>query len=520
MKDVLQIHNQICPLSKPSMLQLSYDGIQEAKSSLVSLDTFSVAFNKCRNIYPIRLIKPINKFKVDEQNQLAMVLQDINANDIGIYSASMDKPKRTVAYCIMSHAAYYPCEYCECKAHVLHSENQDNENTQRAKKTQLVWPYETRKGKLRTINSIRDIADRIDENGGPLHRDEAKGITGRSLFLDQPRFNLICDCPAEYMHSTCLGLVKRVVELTFKVGETRERITKRKLSDPHLFNLYISVVQVPRECGRRCRNLDFSVYKAQEFRNIVLFMFPLVIKCIEPKFTDEIKLWYYLAYMVRACVLPNSEFRTLPNRLVSNACDNFYRLFEKLYGPKNCSYSVHVVPSHLLLIRGNQPLTFKSAFKFESFFAEMKQMYVPGTISTTKQVLQNCYMKRSLEHHKCEKTIFYDCKKKPVEGKPFLPGLENNYMIYVTDENNFHHFYQIIDRDPDNSDLFICIKQGKFPFKTPLITNLDWGQVGVYKLGPTSEEEHCLIAQHEISGKVMKVDNLLITFPLNVLREN
>ena len=497
------------------MLQLSVDGVQEANSSVVSLDTYSVCFNKCRNIYPIRLVRTMKNFKLDDQQQLASVLQDINDNDIGIYCASLDKPKRTIACCIMSHAAYYPCEYCECKAHVI--DIGENENV---KRKQLVWPYETKNGKLRTVNSIRVIADQIVENGGPLERDVAKGITGRSLFLDQPRFNMISDIPAEYMHTTCLGLVKRVVELTFKVGENRDRVTKRKLSDPQLFNDLIRLVQVPRECGRRCRNLDFAVYKAQEFRNIVLFLFPLVIKCIEPTFADEIKLWYNLVFMVRSCVLPNIEFRTLPNRLVSNACDNFYRLYQKLYGKKNCTYSVHVVSSHLLLIRGNQPLTFKSAFKFESFFAEMKNLYVPGTLSTVKQILQNSYMKRTVEHHECEKTIFFDCKKKPVEGKPITPGLENNYLIYTTDETNNHHFYQIVDQDKDNSDVFICIKQGKFPFKPNLTPNINWGQVGVYKLGPTNEEEHHEIHRSEICGKVLIVDNLLITCPLNVLREN
>ena len=368
------------------------------------------------------------------------------------------------------------------------------------------------------MNGIRRIADQIVQHG-PLERDVAKGITGRSHFLDQPHFNMISDTPAEYMHSSCLGLVKRVVELTFRVGENRERVTKRKLSDPQLFNVYIASVQVVREFGRRCRNLDFSVYKAQEYRNIVIFFFPLVIKCIDPMYTEEIKLWYNMVFMIRACVLPNSEFRSLPDKLISNACDNFYRLFQKLYGKKNCSYSVHVVPSHLLQIRGAVPLTFRSAFKFESFFAEMKNLYVPGTPSTIKQILQNSYMKRFIEHHVCEKTIFYDCEKKPVEGKTFIPGLENNHLIYTTNEDNKHTFYVIKELIEDNSDSFICIKQGKFQFKNELTPNINWSQVGVYKLGPTLNEESFVIHRDEICGKVLKVDNLLITCPLNVLQE-
>ena len=149
----------------------------------------------------------------------------------------------------------------------------------------------------------------------------------------------------------------------------------------------------------------------------------------------------------------------------------------------------------------------------------MKNSYVPGTQSTSKQILQNCYMKRAVEHHSCEKTIFYDCQKKPVEGKQFIPGLENNSIIYVTNENNHHTFYVIIEHVPDNHDAFICIKQGKFQFKTPLIPNIDWSQVGVYKNGPTLIEEQFVVQRDEICGKVLKVDNMLITCPLNVLQE-
>ena len=501
------------------MIQLSLDGVQESKSSVVSLDTYSLCFNHCRNIYPLRIIRPNNKFKVDEQEQIAQVLEDINSNDLIIYCGVFDKMKRSVVKCTMSQSSYYACEYCESPAHLFIDIN-ESEGAPNSTKKQLVWPYDTRNGKLRTVNSIRQIVAQIIENGGPLERHVAKGINGKSHFLEQPNFNMITGIACEYLHSTCLGVGKRVTELTFKVGERRDRITKRKLSEPSLFNQYISVVQVVREFGRRCRNLDFSVYKAQEFRNIIIFFFPIVIKCIESSFTDEIRLWYYLAFMVRSCIIPNAEFRSIPDKKIISACENFYRIFEKIYGKKNCTYSVHVVASHLLLIRGSQPLTFKSAFKFESFFSEMKNLYVPGTMSTPKQILKNTYVKRSLEFHKCEKTIFYDCKKNPEPGKPFLPGLENNYLIYITNEQNDHEMYQIIEFDQHDPDLVRCIKQGKFEFKNPLTPGINWSQVGIYKLGPTLSEELHVISKKDISGKVLKIDNFLITCPINVLLEN
>ena len=117
---------------------------------------------------------------------------------------------------------------------------------------------------------------------------------------------------------------------------------------------------------------------------------------------------------MRACVLPNDEFRNVNEENVEDDSTKFYNLFQKLYGQKNCSYSIHLAGSHILAIRGNRPLTFKSAFKFESFYSEMRQLFHPGTNSTLKQILENCYAKRLLEYHSCEK-------------KPFIQHRNNRY---------------------------------------------------------------------------------------------
>ena len=153
-------------------------------------------------------------------------------------------------------------------------ENREKE-IRKAGRKQLTWPASTMEGELRTIDNILAITNEIEENPQILKTspDFCKGIKGRSLLLNQPFFNLIKDSPSEYMHIVCLGIVKRMVELCFKVGETRTRNTKRPLSDPKLFNELIKAIQVVREFSRRCRNLDFGVMKAAEFRNLLIFFF-------------------------------------------------------------------------------------------------------------------------------------------------------------------------------------------------------------------------------------------------------
>ena len=268
-------------------------------------------------------------------------------------------------------------------------------------------------GNPRTLENIRQIVNAIENDPEILKTDPdyCKGIKGKSLLLDKPFFDLIQDAPAEYMHIVCLGTVKRLIELTFKVGENRDRITKRKLSNPQMYNEKIKSIQLIRESSRRCRNLDFSVMKAAEFRNCLIFFFPIIIDCIEDEFPEEKKIWLHLAFMIRACIIPNDEFTNVNLNDVSNACLQFYKLFEQEFGQHNCTYSIHVVGSHLLQIRGNRPLTFKSAFKFESFFSEMRNLFHPGTTSPLKQVLQNCFVKRLLEFHTCQKLYSLMLKK-------------------------------------------------------------------------------------------------------------
>ena len=132
----------------------------------------------------------------------------------------------------------------------------------------------------RSRQSILDIIERI-ENEEPLSWDEAKGINGKSVLINIPGFNFVYDVPAEYMYSGCLGLIKRLTELTFDVGEKRTRIKKRKLSSPLTFNALMMKKKVTKEFPRRARNLDFAVFKAIEFRNICIFFFPHVLPCIE-----------------------------------------------------------------------------------------------------------------------------------------------------------------------------------------------------------------------------------------------
>ena len=557
MKDILALN--LCP-TRSNEINLSLDGVQESRSTNISTDVYSMTFKNCKKVYPFKLIRPINKFKTDDRRHFQDVLEDININSLTINNLIGDKPKRCFFKDIMNQNSTYACEYCESpaiqvrntqkiediqKKYALQKEtilsqieflttnpgtssnvgkiqslNKDlkkidvylKEELKKNTIRHLCWPYSTANGNPRIIDTINEIVNQIETSEGPLDRHDTKGITGKSLLLNIEGFDYICSVPVEYMHSVCLGVVKRFVELTFNVGQTRVRNTKRKLSDPKDFNRLIRNVQVPGELSRRCRNLDFAVLKASEFRNIILFFFPIVVKCIGNTHVKERRLWLQLAFVVRSCVISNEEFAKINKNIITGHSHSFYKNYEKIYGAHNCTYSTHTVLCHILQIRGDEPLTERSAFIYESFYAEMKNLFSPGTISPTKQILRNCFIKRQLQGHQCTNTIKYS-KMPSIENINI--GKENNHSVYVITEHG-HDMYNIID--DNNANTFTCVKQGKFDAQFPELKNVKWSNVGVYKLGPLCSN-HVEIPKTNIAGKVIHVDNLLITCPNHVLNE-
>lgn len=367
----------------------------------------------------------------------------------------------------------------------------------------IVWPASTQNGPKRTVENVLAIVEKI-ENKEVLSIDEAKGITGRSLLLDIPYFNYVLDAPAEYLHGVCLCVVKRMILLTFDVGEIRLRNTKRKLSPPALFNKIMSKVKVVREYSRRARNLDFTVMKGQEYRNILIMFFKVVIDCIEVT-AKERRLWLLLAYMVRLCVLPNEEFNIVSNDVIKYCGKHFYDLYEKLFHARNCTYYTHVIGCHMEEMREHGPLTLTSAFGFESFYGELRNSFTPGTVSGLKQILEKVMLKRSISHHCCEARIFYSPKD---------TAMESNSLIYTFLDSN----YEIYKIKSIENDVFECQKVGKYPITFPETPTLLWEKIGVFEAGGISEEV-VYIRRNTVAGKVLKVQNLYVTCPKNVLLE-
>ena len=231
------------------------------------------------------------------------------------------------------------------------------------------------------------------------------------------------------------------------------------------------------------QTLRFVSYEGSGNAQFNLIFFPIVIDCIENNFECEQKIWLILSFIVRACILPNCEYASIDTEVISDYAIQFYNLYEQSFGSKQCSYSIHVISCHLLQIRGKNPLTFTSAFPYENFYSEMKNSYQSGTKSTLKQIFSNVLMKRLVEYHVCESSLYFKPDKKSKNGEIVKHPRECNDLLY-TFQSNEYQLYKLIDIV--NDELFSCVQIGTFPAHFSSAPHMNWNDVGVFRAGPLS----------------------------------
>lgn len=136
MSDVLEIHEKNCQRNDATnLLQLSVDGVQESKSNSVSLDVYSIKKKNCRCIYPLKIIRPINKHFVPFRPHLSSILSSITRANCTLDALVADNLKRSNLKETLNHASNFGCEYCVSKA-VQYKEKNINPAEER-KKTDL-----------------------------------------------------------------------------------------------------------------------------------------------------------------------------------------------------------------------------------------------------------------------------------------------------------------------------------------------------------------------------------------------
>ena len=193
-------------------VDLSLDGVHESKSSNVSLDVYTSRFHQCRTIYVHQIVRPLPRFKIDNQKYLRNFLNQIRDTQCLIKCIIGDSPKRSFIKGVKGHSSYHPCEYCFQKGVLFHvsdanltetkqkllaqktliqnqiqqltndEEYSEEVNTLKdiekniddavkniaKKKSYIVWPYSTKDGEPRTRDKIIEITEKIENSEVPI----------------------------------------------------------------------------------------------------------------------------------------------------------------------------------------------------------------------------------------------------------------------------------------------------------------------------------------------------------------
>lgn len=421
--------------------------------------------------------------------------------NVQILAVIADAPKRAVLKDVEGHTSFLGCGMCQVVATSMALQH-----TRKPDTSKLVW------------HNHFAAAPKTDEWHRQCLKDNVPkkvcGIKGWSMLLDIPGFDMMYGVLPEYMHSMCLGTVQQVFELTFKTSQAPRLFSRAQFPRIHLAKLHneLNTVLVPREFSRRARSMEIGVWKAEEYRNLILFFFPAVIKVmrnlnppnlIEMELTRSIQLWASLAFVLRACCLQDEEYNGVDKSMLWLHQGNFLKQLDRLHGsPGNFTYNVHQV-LHLVEMRSVGPLPELSAFPFEGSYNNLKRSFHRGTPNIGKQMMEVFYHRNRLGHA-CVKTIKAEAK---------VTNFTDDSNVYIYDrQEQKHHFYKVMATGQNS----LCVV--KRETQAAEEQNIPWHQVGVYKCTCNFGDSEW-IETRMFNGKAMIVADNILTVPSSCLRE-
>ena len=312
------------------------------------------------------------------------------------------------------------------------------------------------------------------------------------------------------MHSVALGVVKMLVTLTFKLQAGQQRSSASDLTRVPLrgVNELLLQTRVPKEFSRKVRELDTAVWKAEEYRNLILFLWPAIIENLPLERNRDKKLWLLLVFCIRSYVLPAREFRLVNSSLLEKAQTTIVDLIGRIHGHGNATYNVHQL-THLALIRQKGPLCKTSAFPFEDMFSFIRNGFFPGSPNPVLQIFQHIFHRRRVGHT-CRRKIAISARgTRRVDDSLFYTFKENEYA-----------FYQLQD-DEEDIDFFVGGGNVKarqilaYEEEDPLVP---LNSVGVF-ISDAIDQDTTDVPVSDIAGKAILVGNYIMSVPNGTLRE-
>lgn len=325
------------PISKSSNLQFwpILGSIDQSVSKNVFIISLFSGYQKPNNIEEF-----LNAF-VNEMRELER--DGLKYNNviyiIRIRCIVADAPARAFIKCIKIHNAYYACERCY----------------RRGKWSgRVIYPYRTPD----ILHTDETFLSQVNSK----HHDGISPLTGLKL-------GMISQIPLDYMHLTCLGIMKKLLCIWVD-GGLPHKLARREIEEISARLLNFASF-IPINFARKTRSLkDFKHWKATEFRTFMLYVGPVALRGILDKPRFKHFLLFHTAMYILSSSSSNNEWIMYAQSLINE----FVRDISKLYGKNMLVFNVHSLQHLPNDVKIHGPVDNFSAFEFENFMTPLKRM--------------------------------------------------------------------------------------------------------------------------------------------------
>ena len=473
-------------------VDLSIDGVPASRSGLHNFDYLTIQFVGCKNIYLMAVFEPCTRRNVlnGEAALLEEVLRDLPGCGLQLRYVVADAPKRAKLQGIVGHSGKYSCNLCVAsKTRIRH----EGKATYNFTSDSLDWP-------LRTLHMVEDALRDISDLG---EADDSRvfGVRNESPLRALGDFNYIDRVIVEGMHLLYLGVFKRMLQMSFSQGaKPTGSVSFRRVSSKFLDEELLRMKTLT-QFVRRIRRLDFAVWKATEYRNLLTAFWQAVVFTCP---VETVRIWIKTVYITRLLLLPDSVLPALGTPLKDRLRDWFLS-YQSTFGKHNMTYNTHMF-MHADLIRRHGPLTRTSAMRFEDAYGDLKKCYKPGTPSMGFQLLNNALLRAQVGHR---------CRKAKFVG-PRSTGRVDDSLLYLC----CRKVVQLDNEDnagwPKNATV-IDLKLGYEE-----LNGFDLNDVLIFEAKPDGEQSgdtHLIHGVEDVAGKCVRHEDVITVVTWNILQE-
>jgi hypothetical protein len=299
-----------------------------------------------------------------------------------------DMPARSYLKCVKSHNGYSSCDKCICNGNYIEH---------------------------RVVLDDLDSALRTDESF-QLQSDEDHHL-GISPLIEL-NIGLVTCFPTDYMHSVCLGVMRKLIHSWVKPTKGDVKHVKLDSRSTKSLNDRLNHVRkfIPVEFNRKPRGVnEIDHWKATEYRTFLLYVGPIVLfKILKKNVYDHFMLLHSAIYILVSKNL-TSRFSNY-SRIVLK---QFVERCITIYGRQYLIYNVHSLIHMVDDVERFGTLDTFAAFKFENYLGSLKK-----TLRSPYKPLQQVGNRLSEKDNRpmlLDNVISYNCIKQEHLDGPVPP---------------------------------------------------------------------------------------------------